>query len=564
MPPVSFCSDPQPIKKLKVETDDPDTGLGLCFSAWEEELSDDIDREFILDGIKNGFNIIDKDANPASAHCENHKSAQPGSPMYARASKQILHEIGMGNYEVVSQPPDIISPLGVIEKPDGGVRLIHDCSMPPGKAVNDYSTEEWHQKFARVDDAAALVTEGCFMAKVDIQSAYRHVPISKHSQKVTGLKWQFNGKTVYLRDKKLCFGSRMAPGIFHRLTQAVRRMLKRKGLNATVAYLDDFFIKGNTFQECLDALNLVISLLRKLGFHINWKKVVDPSTRIVFLGIEIDSVNMCMRLPNAKLDQIRTELSLFENRKRASKKQLQSLAGKLNFCASVVFGGRVFLRRIIDSINLLKGDNHKIKLTASIRADISWWQSFMSTFNGKSMLLDKQHIQSVFTDSCIQAAGGIFQGDWFYINWGIDWPAVSSLHINSKEILAAFLAVCRWAPYWSNKRIFIHSDNMTAVSAINKGTSRNPFVMKCLRQLFWLSATYNFHVSARFLAGISNTVADDISRLHEPGRLSRMLPYVRQVPFPPHMSQASFSSFFSQIPESGHYSQMHLTGRFHS
>ena len=83
------------------------------------------------------------------------------------------------------------------------MRLIHDCSMPPGQAVNDYSTEEWHQKFARVDDATALVTEGCFVAKVDIQSAYRHVPISKHSQKVTGLKWQFNGKTVYLRDKKL-------------------------------------------------------------------------------------------------------------------------------------------------------------------------------------------------------------------------------------------------------------------------------------------------------------------------------------------------------------------------
>ena len=66
---------------------------------------------------------------------------------------------------------------------------------------------------------------------------------------------------------------------------------------------------------------------------------MEPSTQIVFLGIEIDSVNMCMRLLNAKLDQIRTELSLFENRNRASKTQLQSLAGKLNFCASVVFGG---------------------------------------------------------------------------------------------------------------------------------------------------------------------------------------------------------------------------------
>ena len=469
MPPVSLCPKSHSFKKLG--SDSPTSSLGLPLSAWEEELKGDIDRKFILNGIKNGFDIIDVAAEPKPVQCDNHKSAQPGSPLYAKATKQILHEIGMGNYEVVSEPPDIISPLGVLEKPDGGIRLIHDCSMPPGQAVNDYSTEEWHQRFARVDDAAALITEGCFMAKVDIQSAYRHVPISKHSQKVTGLKWQFGSKTVYLRDTKLCFGSQMAPGIFHRLTQAVKRMLKRKGLNTTVVYLDDIFIKSNSFQECLDALNLVIGLLRKLGFHINWKKVTDPSTKIVFLGIEIDSVNMCLWLPDVKLNQIRADLSLFETRTRVSKKQLQFLAGKLNFCAGVVFGGRVFLRRIIDSINLLKGDNHKMKLSADIRADISWWQSFMSTFNGKSMLLDRQHIQSVFTDSCTQAAGGIYQGDWFYINWEIDWPFVSYLHINSKEILAAFLAICRWAPCWRNKRIFIHSDNMTAVSAINKGTS---------------------------------------------------------------------------------------------
>ena len=51
-------------------------------------------------------------------------------------------------------------------------------------------------------------------------------------------------------------------------------------------------------------------------------------------------------------------------------------------------------------------------------------------------------------------------------------------------------------------------------------------------------------MSARFLAGIPNTVADDISRLHEPGRLSRMLPYVKLVPFPPHVSSQFFFFLF--------------------
>ena len=40
----------------------------------------------------------------------------------------------------------------------------------------------------------------------------------------------------------------------------------------------------------------------------------------------------------------------------------------------------------------------------------------MATYNGKSMLLDHQPIQSVFTDSCNLAAGRTFDGDWFYCN----------------------------------------------------------------------------------------------------------------------------------------------------
>ena len=66
-----------------------------------------------------------------------------------------MNEILLGNYEVVSEAPDIISPIGVISKPDGGVRLIYDCSLPKGQAVNDYCTTDWYQKFSRVEDAAS-------------------------------------------------------------------------------------------------------------------------------------------------------------------------------------------------------------------------------------------------------------------------------------------------------------------------------------------------------------------------------------------------------------------------
>ena len=171
----------------------------------------------------------------------------------------------------------------------------------------------------------------------------------------------------------------------------------------------------------------------------------------------------------------------------------------------------------------------------------------MASFNGRSMLLDKQPITSVFTDSCILGAGAIYDGDWFYTNWQLDWPIVANLHINSKEILAVFLAVCRWAPAWSNKRIYIQSDNKTSVATINRGTSRDPFVMSCLRILFWLSAKYNFHITSRYIPGLVNTVADNISRAHESGRIDQILPFVIPSDLSLHVSKASLSFLFGRF-----------------
>ena len=210
---------------------------GLRLAALEEGLGDDCDRQFIPDGISNGFDIIDEgsDVNPAS--CQNHPSARPNSPLYDKATSQVIKEIEHGHYVVCDTPPRIVSPMAAIPKPDCDVRLIHDCSRPIGEAVNNYCSTDWQQKFSRVDNAAAVMTEGCFFAKVDLRSACR-----KQSQEVTGLSLEINGKTVFLKDTRLPFGTRRSVGIFHRLTQAVRCMMARKGYDLTIVYLDDFLI----------------------------------------------------------------------------------------------------------------------------------------------------------------------------------------------------------------------------------------------------------------------------------------------------------------------------------
>ena len=82
-----------------------------------------------------------------------------------------------------------------------------------------------------------------------------------------------------------------------------------------------------------------------------------------FLGIEIDTKQICKCLPNDKMQALKVELDYCAKRKRASKKQLLSLAGKLNWTAGVIYGGRVLLRRIVYVIRPLSAAKYKCVTT---------------------------------------------------------------------------------------------------------------------------------------------------------------------------------------------------------
>lgn len=273
-------------------------------------------------------------------------------------------------------------------------------------------------------------------------------------------------------------------------------------------------------------------LLRALGFAINYSKVEGPVKRLVFLGIVLDSISMTLELPKSKLEQFHHDLTQFRSRVKVSKKQLQSIAGKLNWASQVIYGGRFHLRRIINRMNSLRSPWHRSRVTQDIKADIDWWLTFMSTFNGSTPMVDSRPTAPVVVDACNVAAGASYLGDWLYTKWDAEFATNS--HINTKEICALEPAAARWAHLWSNKTIYVYTDNMVAVSAFNKGWCRDSVAMDSLRRVFWLSATYNFRLKAIYYPGQYNCVADAISRLHEPAgwpRLTALLPHV--VPWAP-------------------------------
>ena len=389
--------------------------------------------------------------------------------------------------------------------------------MPKGLGLNSYASIE-HHRFSTIDDAVKLIKPGVFLAKIDIKSAYRSVPISPSNYCCTGLKWKFHGDShfSYLIDTRLPFGAKRAPGIFHRITQSIRRMMLRRGFTGIIVYLDDFLVVGKTKQECKEAYDTLCQLLQDLGFTLSAHKLVPPCQRLVFLGIVLDSLALTLSIPQNKLSEIKDKVKSFLCRQRATKRQLQSLAGKLNWAAKVVYGGRTFLRRILDMMNQLEESTSKRRLTLEFHRDLLWWHQFLDTFNGCCPFLEERPIVELQTDACPVAAGAFYNGDWIYSCFAIDCPSVADLHINFKETFAIVYAAIRWGRLWTNHHVIVHSDNLAAVAIINKGTTRNAKVMSHLRLLFWLSAQHNFRITARYIKGVDNDIADQISRLHEP------------------------------------------------
>lgn len=169
---------------------------------------------------------------------------------------------------------------------------------------------------------------------------------------------------------------------------------------------------------------------------------------------------MEVRLPQDKLEKLRTILSSFLHRKKVTLLELQSLIGLLKFACAVVSPGRAFLRRIIDLTKGIQKPYHKRRLTKSVKADITAWSLFIESFNGKGLIQFPQLETSIslhmYTDvhRCQQRGFWRFFGThWIAHKWIRSWL---DLHIS-------ILAVELWADKIKNKHIHFHSDNIAVV-----------------------------------------------------------------------------------------------------
>ena len=85
-------------------------------------------------------------------------------------------------------------------------------------------------------------------------------------------------------------------------------ILEQHGVKPMLHYLDNFLVIGAPItRECKQALETVLGLCRRLGIPISVHKTEGPSVVLIFLGVELDTQKMEIRLPRVNLRRLKRD-----------------------------------------------------------------------------------------------------------------------------------------------------------------------------------------------------------------------------------------------------------------
>ena len=218
-----------------------------------------------------------------------------------------------------------------------------------------------------------------------------------------------------------------------------------------IHYLDDFLILAPPgSSRCRQELEGLLAMFGRLQVPVAAEKVEGPSPQMVFLGIEINTSKMCLRLPSKKLDNLKTMVADWFPKKSCLIRDLQSLVGSYSMPAK--WSGLEGLSATV-CLSCSKG----IQGTASLFAPVQpsgwiycggtcFWSLGMEYGSYRGSLLAYRILMF------IDASGSFRVGAWFNVFWfQLPWPQAvvqGQWSIAAKELTPIVVATALWGNFW--------------------------------------------------------------------------------------------------------------------
>jgi hypothetical protein len=142
-------------------------------------------------------------------------------------------------------------------------------------------------------------------------------------------------------------------------------------------------------------------------------------TVMTFLGFELETSYMVVRLPQEKLQRTLALVRECTAKMACKKRELESLLGYLQHAATVIRPRRTFVRRLIELLAVLEKREHWVRLNDSMQSDLTWWLMYMEGWNGISIFpkTGAPSVQLVTDASGTWGCGAHWNTRWFQWEW---------------------------------------------------------------------------------------------------------------------------------------------------
>ncbi|MES9880226.1 MAG: reverse transcriptase domain-containing protein [Sedimenticola sp.] len=483
---------------------------------------DILEAEFLVQGFTHGFSLnYQGPRQPRESRNLNSAITRP-EVVRQKLSKEIVAGRVAGPFPSRPLPDLRVSPIGLVpKKVPGEYRLIHHLSHPKGESVNDFIDPKLCSvQYTSFDEAIYMLQDlgqHCNLFKIDLRNAFRLLPVRPEDFDLLGFKFDI----YYFIDKCVPFGCSISCSLFERFATFVEFYVKScMSSGSLIHYLDDFLGGDRTDEACAQAMAIFKDCAAKLNIPLADEKSAGPTEIISYLGMELDSAKMVVRIPQEKLTDLVSKIENILGKPKSTLHDVQSLIGSLNFCCRVIVVGRPFCRRLIDATCGLTKPYHHIRLNNGIKLDLYMWLDLLRNYNGISVFHDRYWVSNIeaqlFTDSAGgrgRGFGAYFQGHWFTGMWPDSWHDKGyTTDIAMLELFPIFISLVVWGEQLRNKKIVFHCDNMAVVYILNTMSAKSELVMYIVRKLALFAFHSNIVVKAVHVEGIRNVICDALSR----------------------------------------------------
>ena len=491
---------------------------------------------FLVDGFRNGFDIGYRGITENIQRKSPNLKLRIGSEtaLWNKVMKEVKAKRYIGPFDSPPFKDFIQSPIGLVPK-DGGkdTRLIFHLSYPRGGLSINSQTPKHLTKviYPSFDEAIRMCIKAgrnCSASKSDMKSAFRILGIKKLHWCLLVLmaRSPFDGQIYWFADKNLPFGAAISCSHFQRFSNAIAYLTgKRIEMNQDpLNYLDDFLFVALLKYWCDAQLSEFLKICEEIGFPVSLEKTFWGATRLIFLGLLIDTYKQIVSIPAEKVIRAVNLITEILSGRKTTVKILQRACGYLNFLCKCIVPGRAFTRRLYSHYSPLMKPYHHVNVNQEMRADLTIWLDFLKSpeaycrpFMDFSRILTAQDLDWFTDASGVVGYGGIHNGSWFAAQWDKQFLLESRPSIQYQELFAVAVSVILWANKYQNQRICLFVDNKSVRDMINSSTSGCKNCMVLIRMIVMHCMKWNVRIFAKYIPTKENSLADALSRA-EPHR----------------------------------------------